>query len=340
MIPIVFHAAADGRSFSVHRRGEPKLGWTGLGGAVEVDGRLLDLADAQVKGTSTRRRSRGAAVHVFRHEFPRVGLLWEWTITVRAASVGVTARLANTGRSPLVIGPWHVLRLRRASGGAIGLGRSAKPRSTTFFGWRPWDMRVERLGATGEPHGSSNLCHLHDPASGVTLLSAFTTLSRMSGWHTLACGAKGEIREYCATCQFGRYTLEPGRKLVSETLRLEIHTDPYAALEQWAEAIRRAARPRLPDLPPVGWVGFSWADAFQPREGSFEQVALANAKAIREKLRGFDVRYLWISQMNLKDAIPGNWLKSDPRHIPSGLPKFFGKLKKLGFVPGLWIAPY
>lgn len=55
LLPLAFHADPGGRHFSVHRTGDPRLGWTGLGGAVEVDGRLLDLADARGHGWVTKR---------------------------------------------------------------------------------------------------------------------------------------------------------------------------------------------------------------------------------------------------------------------------------------------
>ncbi len=69
-------------------------------------------------------------------------------------------------------------------------------------------------------------------------------------------------------------------------------------------------------------------------------MALANARAIRERLRGFAVRYIWTSQSNLKDYLPGNWLRNNDEQIPSGLPAFCAELLRLDFLPGLWVAPY
>lgn len=331
--------AADSRSFSLHSKAQPAQGWETLGGAVEVNGRLVSLADGTAEATPAAARSGQPARHTIEAQFAGVGLVWRWDLRMHQTALELTACLRNTGRVPLTLGQWHVLCMTRASGGAIHLGQHAVA-PATFFRWCPWDMRVERLGSGSGQHASDNLCHLHDPATGTTLLSGFTTLDRMRGCHSLSTAADGTIAEYRATCTFGNYVLEPGQELASEKLRLSIHADPYAALEAWADCICRTYKPTFASLPPVGWIGWAWTDAYSRREGNWETVAVANAQAIREKLRGFDVRYIWTSQSNLKDATPGNWLATDAQQMPSGLRGFCRKLQKLHFHPGLWVAPY
>jgi hypothetical protein len=145
--------------------------------------------------------------------------------------------------------------------------------------------------------------------------------------------------EYKATCSFGEYELLPGSRLVSETLSITLHSDPYMALEFWADRVNRIYQPVFADLPPVGWIG-GWTDSFNSRNDGWEKFALDNASAIRKKLKGFDVGYLWTSQSNLKDCIPGNWLAENKQQIPSGLEVFFHKMQQMDFHPGLWIAPF
>lgn len=326
---------AGGRCFHLRATADPSVGWQGLGGSVEINGRLARLADAPAAPVATVTRGRAGVVRRLRFVFPEPGVAWEWQLAMRGNGLEVAARLRNTGRRPLTIGAWNVLHLERSRGGRIRLGAKADPARTTFFRWCPWDMRVERLTGGGQ-HASDNLCHLHDPASGKTLLAGFITLDCMRGFHELTCTAPGDIAEYKAVCTFGAYELAPGRELVSEKLVLGIHSDPYAALEGWAERVRRRYRPTFADLPPVGWIDGAWPDGCD----CWEKEALANARALREKLRGFDVRYLWTSQSNLKDAMPGNWLAEDRTQIPSGLKRFFQRLRQLGFQPGLWVAPY
>ncbi len=175
---------------------------------------------------------------------------------MRNTELVISTHLRNTGSVPLTIGAWHVLHLASANGGAIRLG-SAPMMAATFFRWCPWDMRVERLGCDEGRHASDNLCHLSDPVTGITLLSGFTTMERMRGFHTLNTAADGSIEEYRATCTFGEYLLEPGRELAAETLCLSMHTDPYLALECWADRVHRNYQPVFADLPPVSWIGGS-----------------------------------------------------------------------------------
>jgi len=334
VLPVEFQLCDDRRAFSLHGRDSASLGWEGLSGSVEVNGHPVTVREASADPELT---FDGESTYTLSCALPE-GLRWQWELVAGDARLEVTARLLNTGNTPLTIGPWHVLELDRANGGAIGLG--ADSTGATFFCWSPWDMRVERLGNGDGKHASDNLCHLHDPATGATLLCGFTTLDRMQGRHTLQCDAEGRIAEYRATCTFGDYQLQPGQELVAERLSLSLHTDPYAALEAWADEIHRVYQPVFADLPPVSWINGAWADTTSGREGSYEAVAVANARALREKLRGFDIRYVWTSQANLKDSMPGNWLATDPVQMPSGLPGFFQQLQELGFETGLWVAPY
>ncbi len=332
-LELTLHPGA--RGFSLHARGNLKAGWTRLGGSVEINGSLVRLADASAPPSVIAARNRAGRTRRLVFTFPERGVAWTWDLVWRGRGLEVTARLRNTGRKPLTIGAWNVLHLERSQGGRVRLGATSDPARATFFRWCPWNMGVERLGAGGK-HTSDNLCHLHDPASGTTLLAGFVTLDRMRGFHELTCAASGGVAEDRAVCAFGSYELAPGRALVSETLVLSIHADPYEALEHWAERVRRIYRPAFADLPPVGWIDGAWPDSCD----CWEKEALANARALRKKLRGFDIRYLWTSQSNLKNAIPGNWLAENRTQIPSGLKRFFRKLRALGFRPGLWVAPY
>lgn len=335
-LPVALRLADDHRTFALHHADQPEIGWGGLSGSVEVNGRLLAVREAAAEpALSTTETGQ-----VLTYALGESGLEWQWELTADESALVVSTKLRNTGNEPLTIGAWHVLHLSQADGGSIRLGAHADPAQATFFRWSPWDMRVERLGSVDGGHASDNLCHLHDQATGLTLLCAFMTLDRMHGRHTLACDASGRITDYQATCTFGDYLLNPGQTLAAETVRLSLHTDPYRALESWAEWIHQAYQPVFADLPPVSWICGAWADTTSGREGSYESVAVGNARALREKLHGFDVRYIWTSQANLKDAMPGNWLAHDPVQLPSGLPGFFRQLLDLGFEPGLWVAPY
>jgi hypothetical protein len=67
---------------------------------------------------------------------------------------------------------------------------------------------------------------------------------------------------------------------------------------------------------------------------------MQNAKAIKERLGGFGVEYIWISTVNTKDNLPGNWDKDNVYNFPKGLGFLSEYLKERDLKMGLWIAPF
>jgi len=323
--------AFEDRGFSVAAERGGAMALQGARGSVEVDGSTLHLADAEVSASAPGGES--GAMAEFRFTAP--DLVWRWEAVPDGAAIELTATLRNAGAHPVAIGDWHVLDL--PAGGGAGLRVGADPDSVRFFAWHPWDMRVELLSPG--LHHSDSLCHLFDPRTREALVCGFVTVDRMVGRHSLVREAAG-VAEYRATCEAGGVELPPGESITSERLRVGIFDDPYDALVDWAEAVHRRYGTTYADDPPVGWCGGAWIDAFSAEEDCWETVALDNADALRRKLRGFDVRYLWTSQTNFVDGIPGDWLRADERQIPSGLDGFFAKLQERGFVPALWVSPF
>ena len=313
-------------------RGIPGGGFSaeGIGGSVVINDRVVSTVEA-----AEGRESTDTSVEL---SFTEPDLIWRWEIAEVDSLLELTAVLRNTGTDPVTIGAWNLMHMQSRDGGSIRVG--ANPGMVRFFRWRPWDMRVELLSSEDGAHDSKNLCHLYNPQSNETLICGFATVDRMAANHSLTYSAEIGVSEYRATCEFGRFELPPGGEIRSETLRIGIFSDPYAALEDWAEAVHRAYRPDFADSPPVGWCGGGWIDAFSEREDCWETISLDNAEAIRKKLDGFDVRFIWTSQTNLKDGLPGNWLATNEAQIPSGLAGFFDKQREMGFTPALWVAPF
>ncbi len=325
--------ALERRGFSVAAEHGGTMAMQRAGGSVEVDGNTLRLADADAEAGDCNGPGReDSATAEFRFAVP--DLVWRWEVVPAGAAVELTASLYNAGARPVAIGDWNVLDLRAGDGTGLRVG--ADPDRVRFFAWHPWDMRVELL--SDGRHESDNLCHLFDPGTGQTLVCGFVTVDRMVGRHSLDAGTG--VARYRATCQLGGVELAPGAWITSERLRVGIFDDPYDALVDWAEAVHRGYGTTYADDPPVGWCGGAWIDAFSAEEDCWETVALDNADALRRKLRGFDVRYLWTSQTNFVDGVPGDWLRADERQIPSGLDGFFAKLGERGFVPALWVSPF
>jgi hypothetical protein len=329
--------STNANRISVADRATRSIKFENVGGSVVFDGRSIALSECRSSDRRVETDAAGATVEVISFQFEKPDFRWAWKVSKNAQELEITATLENTGDRPLELDTWNVLHADSSSGSSVRLGADAS--NVRFFGWRPWDMRVETLACNDGHHNSHNLCHLYDPESEITFSCAFVTLDRMMCRHEIMYSADSGVDEYRAICEVGNYALQPGSAIVSETLRIGFYSDPYRALETWAETVHGMYRPDFADRPPVGWIG-GWADAWSDREDCWETFALDNAKVINEKLKGLGVHYIWTSQTNLKDGIPGNWLNVEEKQIPSGLKGFFENLERLGFTPGLWMAPF
>jgi len=141
-----------------------------------------------------------------------------------------------------------------------------------------------------------------------------------------------------AWCDYGGFELKPDAKMPVETFLVSIGTNPHIQLENWAMEAAKAIQVRQWHDAPIGWLGWSWVDPFTVER--YEDIVLRNAKAIRKRLAGFDVNYIWISIGNLADGNPGDWLNWNKKSFPSG-PEFLNtSLKNQGFTWGLWCGPF
>jgi hypothetical protein len=316
----------------------------GLSGSITLNGRQLLLTGADGGSSCDERQNmdgnRSCTV-TFRFAEPEFS--WVWKISEQETPAGpalaIKAVVRNTGRSDLDLKNWNVIELQPRAKGRIDLGE--EPHNVRFFGWRPWNMRVERLTREAGSHRSSNLFHLFDPVTGTTLLCGFVTLDRMAVEHELRCGGGGSVTEYRATCMPGAYRLPPGRELESETLQISYHRDPYAALDAWAERVNRIYEPTFRDKPIVCWSGSAWINAFSEREDPWETTLLECARALRQKLPNFDIGLVrGTTHRMYKGGLPGNWLEVDKRQIPSGLASLGQQLRQMGFDHKFWFSPF
>ncbi|NLF30787.1 MAG: hypothetical protein GX591_07865 [Planctomycetes bacterium] len=317
--------------------GAPRL--SGIGGSVHLDGAMVSLAEA----TQTARREGpgpdGRTVTEVEFAWPDIDVCWRWRIEPGADALHVTAALVNDGPSTVTVGDWNILHLRADDGGTMDLG--SDPANVRFFGWRPWDMRVERLGGAGGSHRSNNLLHLYDPVGGTTLLCGFVTLDRMLVEHTLDCSVSGGVTDWRATCRFGAYDLPAGAELAGETLRIVCHDDPHAALEAWADAVHDRYRPAFASPATANYAGGAWTDAFSDAEETWESILLQCAEAIRRRLPGLGVDCVGgTSHKMYRQGIPGNWYEVDEKHIPHGLPALMDRLREMGFSHKFWFSPF
>jgi hypothetical protein len=240
-----------------------------------------------------------------------------------ADGVRVKATLRNTGPAPI--------RLNRVTLAERTDRALADAHFLAMTGWQV-ASRVKRL-TPGTTLVSKVVTQLFEPATGKYTHAGFLSFDRVSTLHELA-WPKGGDPVFRSLCDFEGYRLPPGQSVATE----ELWVAPGQHLDDWASKVAQRYQPKLPDQPPSGWVGWSWVDPFNIER--YEDVALRNAEAIRQRLPGLPVNYLWVSLGNLPDRRPGAWLKWNEKSFPSGRESFINKLHELKYQFGLWCGAF
>jgi hypothetical protein len=303
--------------------------------AITANDKRLDWADADHIEVSER---SGTCVARLDFEDPSLG----WEVRFKRSRTGealtIESTVTNTGDETVILGSIDLFRIDPAQAGRVVLG--GKPSEFTVFKQQTWNTRVQSLTSDDGAHASQFIGHLYSPVAGRVLSANFVTIDRMVGTHHFNYDAESGSLAYRACCQLRGHELAPGAKLKSETLVVRAYDDPHKPLEDWAKALQRRYKPVLNEKTTVGWLGWSWVDSMSPREETPQAITLGNARAIRDRLPGFQFDYMWISQTNLHEMTPGNWLTFNKQHYPGGFENMIAELKELGIKTGLWIAPF
>ncbi|MBI3920211.1 MAG: hypothetical protein HY318_02240, partial [Armatimonadetes bacterium] len=310
--------------------------------AVEVDGRLWDLdaaEDVRVEEGGASGVLLAGATATIAVAFNSLGLAWE--LRAELAEEGRTVTfgtvLRNLGKTTRRLGKCSLVRVTHDSG-SIALGAESCELVYLNFSGDQGLHQVRRLKAEEGPQKVKHIAHLHDLKSGHTLHLGFTTFDRITTSHTFACGADGSLVALDSYCDFFGYELRPGESIATETLVLEMSTNPYVSLERWADRVNEHYQPSLPSRCPASWVGWSWVDGFNVEK--YESVVLRNARAMRERLAGFELDYIWVSIGNIEGGLPGNWLKFNADLFPGGVVNLVSRLRELDLKLGFWVAPF
>ncbi len=112
--------------------------------------------------------------------------------------------------------------------------------------------------------------------------------------------------------------------------------DPLDVLFAWADDVREANHPNLPDQT---WGGFGPGTLIKDPGYTVEQKVIDQIENIGV-LPKLGVKYVWISISNLLGALPGNWLYPNDTAFPHGLHTILDKIKASGLVPGFWLNPF
>lgn len=297
-------------------------------------GFTLEAGGARLRPDGTRCVRRGERVTVA-VSYSRPAL--EWVIRLQTLAeegrVLVRSEITNRSRRPVRLGKVYLLD----SPGPVRLGSGSEDLVCLPLPGHIHPRPVYRLADPKCPRSSKIKAQFYERGSQVALQVGFLTFRRANTeveHDVTAASGLGGLR---AWCDFAGWELAPGATTATEEFTLAVGADPFAQLERWADLAAERCAPRRWEDAPIGWVGWSWVDGFTVER--YEGVILRNCRAIRRRLAGFGVDYVWVSLGNLATA-PGDWLNWNSELFPDSPECFAAKLRELGFTWGLWCGPF
>lgn len=261
----------------------------------------------------------------------------EWALRIETLAgegrLVIGSEIANRSRRGIRLGRAWLLD----SPGPVRLGGAAGDLVCLPLSGHIQPRPVFRVADPACPRRSKIKLQVYERSSSTALQVGFLSFQRANTEveHEVGTGAMlGGLRAYC---DFAGWELAPGGATATEVFTLAVGTDPYAQLERWADLAAGRCSPRRWEKAPIGWVGWSWVDGFTVER--YEDVVLRNCQAIRRRLAGFGVDYVWVSLGNLATA-PGDWSNWNRELFPDDPESFAAKLRELGFTWGLWCGPF
>ncbi|MCS7286437.1 MAG: alpha-galactosidase [Anaerolineae bacterium] len=267
----------------------------------------------------------------------------------RELFTSVKLEVFNKSGNPLSIKRLIVLEVEKE-----GLKLEGPTSSWRFYqnGWQSWSPSFARLISDGlyvdpatdayrrmhQPHFdlagarklSSEWFTVVAPPEGLSLLLGFVTSSRQLGEISLTLTNSKGISELSACCYADGFPLSPGEKFLSEELVLACGDNPCELLEAygslWGERMQAKQSRSF-----TGWC--TWYYFYG--ENTEEEVLKCVRKA-RELALPFE--YIIVDD-GYQRAI-GDWLEVNRDKFPSGLKFLAEEIKRAGFRPALWVAPF
>jgi len=308
-----------------------------FGVSLEVNGARLTLSDAtDVTG----------AVDLKPGEAGQIGCSFgapalRGTITVALSDDGETVllnvMLENTGDAAVTLGRCCLVDVAPGAGqfaiaGDDGEAAFLQSSASTSL------SRVCRVADPEAAPNSSIVQQIVSNSASRALHLGFVTFDRMGAYHEFAYEPAAGFTELRAICDFYGWELTGGQSVELETLMIEDRADSHASLHNWADRVAAHYKPAIWPKIPGGWVGWAWVDGFNVE--TYEDVIIRNAEALRRRLAGFDIEYMWESLGNLPGGLPGAWLGWNDKSFPHGHQWLVDRLAELDFKLGFWVGPF
>ena len=292
-----------------------------------------------------------------------VELIWNATLGDESQ---LWLQVVNHGSEPIQLDELHILSLESSVGAALNL--TPPPLQWHFFqnGWQSWSAAFARATNNGvhadpntEEYRVKHLPHAI-PTTPKTLASEWFTVitvagntadernhssfgahppSILLGFVTTA-NQLGEIRLQIEKDTFVRLEatvfadgvrVDPGQKIESEKLLLAFGDNPLALLESYAARLGETMHARIPSSPLTGWC--TWYYFFGENT---ERDVIANLERIRADRLPLDL----ILIDDGYQTSDGDWTSVDASKFPHGMKWLAEEIKRAGYVPALWLAPF
>ncbi|MEA1950445.1 MAG: hypothetical protein U9N87_03615 [Planctomycetota bacterium] len=321
-----------------------QLGWCRIARwqiALEADGKILRPVDAKVEVLGENQP------HVKLH-FAKQKLDWEIKTRFNAdtKTVLMDSTIHNCSDKPVALGKAWLMDTdgvqgfsdggdADGGGAAVCLPHLVKPVGQVM-------QRVCNMGPKHPPASHIKL-QMFNQDRARALQAGFVTFQRLKTQVLQKFEPQKGLLQLKAWCEFAGWKLEPGAGTNTERFILAVGDNPHTQLERWADlaAASCSPPPRRWQEAPIGWLGWTWVDPYDANgKDTYESVVFRNAKAIRKRLAGFGVDYIWISIGNLPDGQPGDWLGWNAKRFPSGREHLNEHLTRLGFKWGFWCGPF
>ena len=160
------------------------------------------------------------------------------------------------------------------------------------------------------------------------VIGAVTTADQFSQIYMVQESSGLRVR---VTCQVDGLQLKPGESLRSEKVVFVVDSEVGHGLYRLADDIKKYSKTRSVASPPVGLCS---AYYYQGNVVS-EEYLEAQIRALSMFPKRSGLKYI---EIDAGYSVWGDWLEINSS-FPNGLLKMADKIKKLGYKPGIWLAP-
>src|SRR5579885_861059 len=230
----------------------PRVALEGVRMGIELDGAMHWAAEADRAAWSDARNEATL-------EFAAPAV--RWTVRFRRAPdvLLVDSTVRNLAGQPVKLGRCLLADLTDAAA-MLRFGSHPADAVAQIMTGGQSASRVWRLAQAKGPLTAKTLTQWFSPASGDALQFGFITFDRAetvieSAWD----GARSRPTARAWT-DFQGFRLAAGTAVDSETLRIGLERDPFAALDAWADAARERMHPRIWPTITAGWLGWNTAE--------------------------------------------------------------------------------